>query len=79
MIYQSKWTQHTEAFNVRQAKLHEAEAHDDAVKDVPASLEVIVRIQSDDLKHHLCCEDSRENLANTHRQKNRNSDIQTQW
>lgn len=60
--YQSEGAQHTEPLDVRQAELHEAEADDDAVEDVPARLEVVVRVQSDDLQHHLCCEDPREHL-----------------
>lgn len=60
--YQSEGAQHTEPLDVGQAELHEAEADNDAVEDVPARLEVVIRIQSDDLQHHLCCEDPREHL-----------------
>lgn len=63
--YQSEGAQHTETLDIGQAELHEAEADDDAVEDVPARLEVVVRIQSDDLQHHLCCEDPREHLTHT--------------
>lgn len=55
--YQSEGTQHAEPLDVGQAELHQAEADDDAVEDVPARLEVIVGIQSNDLQHHLSCED----------------------
>lgn len=65
MIYQSEGAQHAESLDIGQAELHEAEADDDAVEDVPACLEVVVRIQSDDLQHHLCCEDPREDLRET--------------
>lgn len=55
--YQPEGAQNAETLHVRQTQLHEAEADDDAVEDVPAGLEVVVRIQSDDLQHHLCSED----------------------
>lgn len=58
LIYQPEGTQHAQPLHVRQAQLHEAEADDDAVEDVPARLEVVVGIQSDDLQEHLCCEDA---------------------
>lgn len=65
LCYQSEGAQHAEPLDVGQAELHEAEADDDAVEDVPARLEVVVRIQSDDLQQHLRGEDSREHLTHT--------------
>jgi hypothetical protein len=47
--YQSEGPENGQSFHVGQAQLHEAEAHDDAVKDVPTLLEIVVWIQSDDL------------------------------
>lgn len=44
VIYQSEGAEHAEPLHVRQAELHEAEADDDAVEDVPACLEVEVGI-----------------------------------
>ncbi len=66
MSYQSEGAKHTEPLDIGQAELHEAEADDDAVEDVPARLEVVIRIQSDDLQHHLRCEDPREHLTHRH-------------
>lgn len=60
--YQPEGAQDAEPLHIRQSELHEAEAHDDAVEDVPARLEVVVRVQGDDLQNHLRCEDPRENL-----------------
>lgn len=65
LCYQSEGAQHAEPLDVGQAELHEAEADDDAVEDVPARLEVVVRIQSDDLQQHLRGEDPREHLTHT--------------
>lgn len=67
VIYQPEGAQHAQPLHIGQAELHEAEADNDAVEDVPARLEVVVRIQSDDLQHHLCCEDPGEHLKVTQR------------
>lgn len=61
--YQSEGPEHRQAFNISQAKLHQTETNNNAIKDVPTLLEVIVRIQSDNLKAHLCCEDACKHLA----------------
>lgn len=61
--YQSEGPEYRQPFNVSQAKLHQAEANNNAIKDVPALLEVIVGIQSDNLKAHLCCEDACKHLT----------------
>lgn len=60
--YQSKGPEHRQAFHIGQAELHQAQANDDAVKDVPTLLEVVVGIQGNDLEAHLCSEDPCEHL-----------------
>lgn len=60
--YQSEGTQNREPPHFGEAELHQTEADDDAVKDVPALLEVQVRILHNDLHPHLSCENAREDL-----------------
>lgn len=62
--YQSEGTQHRQSLYVWEAQLHQAETDNDAVKDIPSLLKVVVRVQGDDLKNHLWCEDPREHLMN---------------
>lgn len=40
--HQSKGPQHRKSLNIGQAQFHETQAHDDAVKDIPAFLEVVI-------------------------------------
>lgn len=61
-IYQSKGPEHWQAFYICQAQLHKTEADNNAIEDVPALLEVVVRIQSNNFEAHLCCEDASEHL-----------------
>lgn len=67
--HQSKGSQDRQALDVREAELHETEANNDAVKDVPSLLEVVVGIQCDQLQHHLGSEDPSEHLGNRKRRK----------
>lgn len=60
--YQSEGSQNRQAFYIRKPELHQAETNNKAVKDVPALLEVVVWVQSDNLQDHLSCEDSCEDL-----------------
>lgn len=61
--YQPKGPQHGQAFYVGQTQLHQTQTNDNAVKDVPTLLEIVVRVQGDDLEAHFSCEDARENLV----------------
>lgn len=56
-VYQSEGSQDRQALDIGEAELHQTEANDDAVKDVPALLEVVVGIQRNQLQHHLGSED----------------------
>lgn len=47
--YQSEGSENGQSLHIGQAQLHEAEAHDDAVKYVPTLLEIVVGVQSDNL------------------------------
>lgn len=60
--YQPKGPQHRQALYISQAQLHQTQTNNDAVKDVPARLEIVVRVLGDDLEAHFSCEDARENL-----------------
>ena len=68
--HQSEGPEHRQSIYIGQAELHQTEADDDAVKDVPALLEVVVRVQGDYLEAHLGGEDAREHLQR-HRERNR--------
>lgn len=61
--YQPKGPQHRQAFYVGQAQLHQTQTNNNAIKDVPTLLEIVVRVQGNDLEAHFCCEDARENLV----------------
>lgn len=61
--YQAEGTQHRQVAHAGQAQLHEAKDDNDAVEDIPALLEVVVGVESDDLEGHLCCEDPCEDLG----------------
>lgn len=65
ICYQSEGSQDRQALNIRESKLHQTEANNDAVEDVPALLEVVVGIQCDQLQHHLSSEDPCEHLGDT--------------
>lgn len=60
--YQTEGAQHRQVSHAGQAQLHETEDNNDAVKDIPALLEVVVWVKGNDLEGHLSCEDSREDL-----------------
>ena len=60
--YQTEGAEHRQALDVGQTQLHEAEGHDDAVKDVPAHLEVVVGVHGNELEDHLSREDTGEHL-----------------
>lgn len=51
--YQAKGPQHWHASLLGCAQLHQAHSDDDAVKDVPPLLEVIVGVQSNDFEDHF--------------------------
>lgn len=40
--HQSKGPQHRKSLNIGQAQFHETQAYNDAVKDIPAFLEVVI-------------------------------------
>lgn len=61
--YQPEGPQHRQAFYVGQAQLHQTQTNDNAVKDVPTLLKIVVRVQGDDLEAHFSCEDASENLV----------------
>lgn len=65
--YQSERSQDRQPLHIGETQLHQTEANNDAVKDVPALLEVVVGIQSNQLQHHLSCKDSCEHLGNMKR------------
>lgn len=65
VFYQSEGAQDGQTLHVGQTQLHETQTDDQTVKDVPALLKVIIRIQSDDLQNHLSCEDACEHLRTT--------------
>ena len=66
--YQSEGAQDGQPLHVGEAQLHQAETHDDAVKDVPALLEVEVGVHGHQLHHHLSREDPGEHLTpHTHK------------
>lgn len=60
--YQSEGSQDRQPLYIGETQLHQTEANNDAVKDIPALLEVIVGIHGDQLQHHLSCEDPSEDL-----------------
>ena len=68
--YQSEGSQDGQALHIRQTQLHQAQADDDAVENVPALLKIKVRVQSDDLQNHLSSEDSSEDLQEQQIQTN---------
>lgn len=70
--YQSEGAEDGQTLHVRQTELHQTQTDDQTVKDVPALLKVIIRIQSDYLQDHLCCEDPSEDLR-THHQTRQNT------
>lgn len=61
--YQTEGPEHRQAFYIGQAQLHQTQANNNAVKDVPTLLEIVIRVQSNDLEAHLSREDARENLV----------------
>lgn len=63
--YQAEGAEHREPLHIGQAQLHQAQGDDDAVKDVPALLEILVGIQSNELQDHLRREDPRKDLWET--------------
>lgn len=63
LMYQTEGTQHRQPLHVGQAQLHQAECDNEAVEDVPALLEILIGVQGDQLQHHLCSENAREDLG----------------
>lgn len=63
LMYQTEGTQHGQPLHVGQAQLHQAECDNEAVEDVPALLEILIGVQGDQLQHHLCSENAREDLG----------------
>ena len=61
--YQSEGAQDGQPLHVGEAQLHQAETHDDAVKDVPALLEVEVGVHGHQLGKHFHCKDPGEHLV----------------
>lgn len=61
-IYQSEGSKNWEPFHICKTKLNQAKGYNKTIKDIPAFLEIIVRIHCDDLEKHFCCEDSSEDL-----------------
>lgn len=61
--YQSERAKDRQTLHIGKAQLHQTQTNDNSIKDVPALLKVIVRVQSKDLQHHLRCEDSSEHLV----------------
>lgn len=62
MSYQTEGPKDRQTLDVGQPQLHQAESDDDAVKNVPANLKVVIRIHGYKLENHLSCEDPSENL-----------------
>lgn len=60
--YQSERAKDRQSLYVGETQLHQTEANNDAIKNVPALLEVVVGIQRDQFQHHLSCEDPSEYL-----------------
>lgn len=65
LFYQSERSQDGQPLYIWETQLHQTEANNDAVEDIPALLEVVVGIQSNQLQHHLSCKDPCEHLENT--------------
>lgn len=63
LVYQTEGTEHRQPLHVGQAQLHQAEGDNEAVEDVPALLEILIGVHGDQLQHHLCSENAREDLA----------------
>lgn len=60
--YQSERSQDRQPLYIGETQLHQTEADNDAVKYIPALLEVVVGIHGNQLQHHLSCKDSCEHL-----------------
>ncbi len=56
--YQTEGPENGQSLNIGQSQLHQTECDNDTVKNVPAHLEVIVGVHSNELEHHFSCEDS---------------------
>lgn len=48
--------------STRQAKFYQAKRYNKTIKDIPAFLEIIVRIHGNNFQKHFCCKDPSENL-----------------
>ncbi len=65
--YQSERAEDRQTLHIGKPQLHQTQTNNNPIKDVPALLKVIVWIQSKDLQHHLCREDSSEHLVSTNK------------
>ena len=63
MTHQSEGAQHRKALYVRQGQLHQTQRYDEAVKTVPALLEVVVGVHGHQLGKHFHCKDPGEHLV----------------
>lgn len=60
--YQTEGPQHRQAALLGRAQLHQAHGDDDAVKDVPSLLEVIVGVEGNDFEDHFGSEEHSKDL-----------------
>lgn len=78
-FYQSEWTENWQSFHIGEAKLYQAERHNKAIKDIPAFLEIIVRIHCNNFQKHFCCKDPGEDLRSKQNYSNAISDEKVEW
>lgn len=67
--YQSERSQDRESLYIGEAQLHQTEANNDTIKNVPALLEIIIGVQGNQLQCHLSCKDPCKNLGNTRKKR----------
>lgn len=63
ITHQSEGSEHRQPLYIRQPQLHQTQAHNEAIKDIPALLEVVVWIHRYQLGKHFSCEDTCEHLT----------------
>ncbi len=62
ITHQSEGSEHRQPLYISQPQLHQTQAHNEAIKDIPALLEVVVWIHRYQLDTHFSCEDTCEHL-----------------
>lgn len=60
--HQSEGSEHRQSLYIGQPQLHQTQAHNEAIKDIPALLEVVVWVHCNQFGKHFGSEDTSEHL-----------------